>query len=184
MPSGKYPALFESTYRLGYFLIFCQLNVLSPDSTVMMSYRNLFYLVLVGLFLQGCASSGLQSQTQRRPLPSAELNEGGSLDSGLLEPTVGHKGDKLGAEVVNSEISGELQSIEINVPVEPGSVDQVQVLDESGEPLPMSREATIVHNYETNNVGISIQLPKSENTGFRLKLIDDPEEGWYPRPDK
>ena len=150
----------------------------------MMSYRNLLYLVLVGLFLQGCASSGLQSQTKHRPPPGAELNEGGSLDSGLLEPTVGHKGDKLGAEVVNSEISGELQSIEINVPIEPDSVDQVQVLDASGEPLPMSREATIVHNYETNNVGISIQLPKSENTGFRLKLIDDPEEGWYRRTDK
>jgi hypothetical protein len=150
----------------------------------MMSYRNLLYLVLVGLFLQGCASSGLQSQSKRRPLPGAELNEGGSLDSGLLEPTVGHKGDKLGAEVVNSEISGELQLIEINVPIEPDSVDQVQVLDEWGKPLPMSREATIIHNYETNNVGISIQLPKSENTGFRLKLIDDPEEGWYPRPDK
>ena len=150
----------------------------------MMSYRNLLYLVLVGLFLQGCASSGLQSQTKHRPPPGAELNEGGSLDSGLLEPVVGHKGDKLGAEVVNSEIIGELQSIEIKVPIEPDSVDQVQVLDASGEPLPMSREATIVHNYETNNVGISIQLPKSENTGFRLKLIDEPEEGWYRRTDK
>jgi hypothetical protein len=150
----------------------------------MMSYRNLLYLVLVGLFLQGCASSGLQSQTKHRPPPGAELNEGGSLDSGLLEPNVGHKGDKLGAEVVNSEIIGELQSIEIKVPIEPDSVDQVQVLDASGEPLPMSREATIVHNYETNNVGISIQLPKSENTGFRLKLIDEPEEGWYRRTDK
>ena len=150
----------------------------------MMSYRNLLYLVLVGLFLQGCASSGLQSQTKHRPPPGAELNEGGSLDSGLLEPNVGHKGDKLGAEVVNSEIIGELQSIEIKVPIEPDSVDQVQVLDVSGEPLPMSREATIVHNYETNNVGISIQLPKSENTGFRLKLIDEPEEGWYRRTDK
>ena len=150
----------------------------------MMSYRNLLYLVLVGLFLQGCASSGLQSQTKHRPPPGAELNEGGSLDSGLLEPNVGHKGDKLGAEVVNSEIIGELQTIEIKVPIEPDSVDQVQVLDASGEPLPMSREATIVHNYETNNVGISIQLPKSENTGFRLKLIDEPEEGWYRRTDK
>ena len=150
----------------------------------MMSDRNLLYLVVVGLLLQGCASSGLQSQSKHRPLRGAELNEDGSLDSGLLEPTVGHKGDKLGAEVVNSEISGELQSIEINVPVEPDSVDQVQVLDASGEPLPMSREATIIHNYETNNVGISIQLPKSENTGFRLQLIDEPEDGWYRRTDK
>jgi hypothetical protein len=97
----------------------------------------------------------------------------------LLEPNVGPKGDKPGAEIINSEISGELQSIEINVPVDPDSVDQVQVLDASGEPLPMSREDTIIQNYETNNVGISTQLPKSENTGFRLKLIDKPEDGWY-----
>ena len=146
----------------------------------MMSDRNLLFLVLSGLLLQGCASSGLQSQTQHRPPPGSELNEGGSLDSGLLEPNVGHTGDKLGAEVVSSETSGELQSIEITVPVEPDSVDQVRVLDASGKPLPMSREATIVHNYETNNVGISIQLPKSEDTGFRLQLIDDPEDSWYP----
>jgi hypothetical protein len=145
----------------------------------MMSYRNLLYLVLVGLFLQGCASSGMQSETKYPPPARAELNEDGSLDSGLLEPTVGHKGDKLGAEVVSSEISGELQSVEINVPIEPGSVDQVQVLDASVNPLTMSREATIVHNYETDHVGISIQLPKSENTGFRLKLIDKPDDMWY-----
>ena len=150
----------------------------------MMSDRSLLFLVLSGLLLQGCASSGLQSQTQHRPPPGSELNEGGSLDSGLLEPTVGHKGDRLGAEVVNSEISGELQSIEITVPVEPDSVDQVRVLDASGKPLPMSREATIVHNYETNNVGISIQLPKSEDTGFRLQLIEDPEDSWYPVSDR
>jgi len=150
----------------------------------MMPFRNLVYLVLVGLFLQACASSGLQSQTQHRPPPGSDLDEGGSLDSGLLEPTVGHKGDKLGAEVVSSEDLGELQSIEINVPIDPDSVDQVRVLTDSGEPLPMSREATIVHNYETNNVGISIKLPKSENTGFRLQLIEDPEDGWYRRTDK
>jgi hypothetical protein len=149
----------------------------------MMSDRNLLYLVLVGLVLQGCAS-GLQSQTRHRSPPGTLLNEGGSLDSGLLEPSVGSKGDRLGAEVVNSEISGELQSIEINVPIDPGSVDQIQVMTEPGEPLPMSRQATIGHNYETNNVGISIQLPKSQSTGFRLKLIDDPEEGWYRRTDK
>ena len=150
----------------------------------MMSFRNLVYLVLVVLVLQACAGSGLRNQTQHRPPPGSDLHEGGSLDSGLLEPTVGHKGDKLGAEVVNSETSGDLQSIEINVPIDPDSVDEVQVMTESGEPLPMSREATIIHNYETNNVGISIQLPKSENTGFRLKLIDKPEEGWYRWSDK
>jgi hypothetical protein len=33
-------------------------------------------------------------------------------------------------------------------------------------------------------VGISIQVPKSENLRFRLKLIDDPRDEWYPVRDR
>jgi hypothetical protein len=53
-------------------------------------------------------------------------------------------------------------------------------MTQSGELLPMSRQATIVRNYETNNVGISIQVPKSENLRFRIKLIDDPRDDLDP----
>ena len=66
------------------------------------------------------------------------------------------------------------------MPIQPDLVDQVQVLTSQGEPMPLSREARIVHNYETNNVGISVQVPKSENLGFRLKLIDHPDDEWPP----
>jgi hypothetical protein len=138
----------------------------------MMSTRSLLFLVLVALVSQGCARVHTPGNY---PSPPGTSSSGmSSLDTGLLEPNVGFKGDRLGAEVVNAEISGELQSIEINVPIEPDAVDRIQVMTQSGELLPLSRQATIVRNYETNNVGITIQLPKSENLRFRLKLIDDP----------
>jgi hypothetical protein len=139
----------------------------------MMSARSLLFPVLVALVSQGCASVHPRSN---HPLPPDTLSSGiSSLDTGLLEPNIGYRGDRLGAEVVNAEISGDLQSIEINVPIEPDAVDRIQVMTQSGELLPMSRQATIVRNYETNNVGITIQLPKSENLRFRLKLIEDPK---------
>ena len=149
----------------------------------MMFERNLFISVLTGLLLQGCAGSMEPRSTYKPPAGAAPM-EKGSLDTGKLEPTVGYKEDQLGAEVVNTEVLGDMRSVEINVPIQPDLVDQVEVLTESGEPIPLSRDAQSIHNYETNNVGISIQLPKSESTGFRLKLIDKPEDGWYRWDDR
>ena len=145
----------------------------------MMSEQNFFVTVLIGLLLQGCAGS-MEPRSTYKPPAGVAPPENGSLDTGQLEPTVGYKGDQLGAEVVNSEVSGETQVIEINVPIRPDLVDQVQVLTESGEPIPMSRDARIIHNYETNNVGISVQVPKSENLGLRFRLIDHPDNDWPP----
>ena len=145
----------------------------------MKSAQTITLLFLAGLLLQGCASS-MEPRSSYTPPPGAAPTENSSLDTGQLEPTVGHKGDQLGAEVISADDSGELRSLEINVPIQPDLVDQVQVLTSEGEPMPLSREAQIVHDYETNNVGISVQVPKSENMGFRLKLIDHPDDEWPP----
>jgi hypothetical protein len=145
----------------------------------MMSERNLFISVLIGLLLQGCTGS-LQPRSTYIPPPGAAPTEKGSLDTGQLEPTVGYKEDQLGAEVVNTEVLGDMQSIEINVPIQPDLVDQIQVLSESGEPIPLSRDAQIIYNYETNNVGITVQVPKSENLGLRFRLIDHADDDWPP----
>ena len=145
----------------------------------MMSERNLFISVLIGLLLQGCAGS-MQPRSTYIPPPGSAPTEKGSLDTGQLEPTVGYKGDQLGAEVVNTEVLGDMQSIEINVPIQPDLVDQIQVLTESGEPIPLSREAQIINNYETNNVGITVQVPKSESLGLRFRLIDHSDDDWPP----
>jgi hypothetical protein len=145
----------------------------------MMPDRSLFITVLVCLLLQACAS-GLEPQSSYRPPSGVAPMEKKSVDSGQLEATPGHRDDELGAEVIRYEQYDEYQTIELNVPIEPDEVDQVQVMTPSGETIPQSREAQIVHDYETNNVGIKLHLPNTENTGFRLKLIDHAEDEWPP----
>jgi hypothetical protein len=145
----------------------------------MMFERNLFISVLIGLLLQGCAGS-MEPRSTYIPPPGAAPTESGSLDTGKLEPTVGYKEDQLGAEVVNTEVLGDMRSVEINVPIQPDLVDQVQVLTESGELIPLSRDAQIIHNYETNNVGITIRVPTDEKMGIRFRLIDHADDDWPP----
>jgi hypothetical protein len=122
----------------------------------------------------------MQPKSTYRSPPGAAPMESGSLDTGQLEATAGHKGDKIGAVVVNSELDGEEKVVEIRVPIDPDLVDQVQVMTLDGETVNQSREARIIHNYETNNVGIWIRVPSRENVGFRLKLIDQSDDIWPP----
>jgi len=142
---------------------------------------NRYYRVplLVCLLLQGCASQ-MQPKSTYKPPPGAAPTENSSLDTGQLETTVGHRGDQLGAEVISSELDGEEQVIEIRVPIDPDLVDQVYVMTPEGDTVNQSREARIIQNYETNNVGIWIRVPTSEKAGFRLKLIDQPDDAWPP----
>ena len=145
----------------------------------MKSARTILSLLLAGLLLQGCASS-MKPHSNYTPPPGSAPTENSSRETGHLDPTPGYEGDQLGAEVISSDDFGEMRSVEINVPIQPDLVDQVQVLTSEGEPMPLSREAQIIHNYETNNVGISIKVPKSDNLGFRLRLIDHPDKEWPP----
>jgi hypothetical protein len=145
----------------------------------MMRDRSLFLSVLVCLLLQACAS-GLEPRSDYKPPAGAAPTEEKSIDTGELEATPGHRGDELGAEVIHYEEHDEYQSIHLNIPIEPDEVDQVEVMTPSGETIPQSREAQIVHDYETNNVGIKIHVPKTDNMGFRLKLIDHADDEWPP----
>ncbi|MCP4333750.1 MAG: hypothetical protein GY785_13925 [Gammaproteobacteria bacterium] len=139
--------------------------------------RNFVPVVLACLLLQACAS-GLEPQSSYSPPPGAAPVEEKSVDTGQLEATPGHRGDELGTEVIRYEEYDEHQSIELIVPIAPGQVDQVQVVTPSGEMIPQSRQAQIVHDYETNNVGIKIHVPKTDNLEFRLKLIDHTADEW------
>ncbi|MCP4769080.1 MAG: hypothetical protein GY875_22820 [Gammaproteobacteria bacterium] len=141
--------------------------------------RNFLPTVLACLLLQAC-TSGLEPQSDYTPPPGAAPMEEKSVDTGQLEATPGHRGDELGTEIIRYEEYDEYQSIELNVPIEPDQVDRVEVMSPSGETIPQSREAQIVHDYETNNVGIKIHVPKTDNLGFRLKLIDHTADEWPP----
>jgi hypothetical protein len=148
----------------------------------MMPDRSLSLTVLACLLLQACAS-GLEPESSYTPPRGAAPMEEKSVDTGQLEATPGPRGDELGAEVIRYEQYDEYQTIELNVPIDHDlvdEVDQVQVMTPSGEVIPQSRQAQIVHDYETNNVGIKIHVPKSDNLGFRLKLIDHADDEWPP----
>lgn len=106
--------------------------------------------------------------------------ENKSVDTGELKAETGQRDDATGAEVVHTESLGDLQSVEVNVPIEPSEVDNVRILGADGDPVNMSREAEIVHDYETNNVGIKFDIPKTENLRFQLQLIDHPNDDAWP----
>ena len=136
-------------------------------------------VILICLLLQGCASQ-LQPKSDYKPPTGAALMENSQVDTSYLEPTVGNKGDLLGTEVIRSETIGDEQEIELAVPINPDLVDDVYVTSSSGDSVVLTREARIVQNYENNNVGITIRVPKSENLGFRFKLVDYPDNDWPP----
>lgn len=136
-------------------------------------------LIPICLLLAGCASQ-LQPRSDYLPPPNAAAMENGALDTSYLKPVTGHKGDQLGAEVISAETTGDELLIEILVPIDPDLVDQVEVTSSSGDSVILTREARIVQDYESNNVGITIRIPKSENLGFRLRLVDHPDNNWPP----
>ncbi len=131
------------------------------------------------LWLAGCATS-LEPKGGYTPPRGAAPMENKAVETGELKAEPGAKGDKIGAEIVNTESLGDLQSIEIKVPAKAGEVDEVQVIDSSGQQYRLTREAEIIQNYENNDVGIKIEVPNSKNMGFRLRLIDHPDDDWPP----
>ena len=97
------------------------------------------------------------------------------IESGFLEARPGYTGNVLGAEVEKVTIEAQQsQIIEINLPIDPDEVDRIQVLSVSGKPIPQDKTAQIVRDYENDNVGIKLYLPKKKDWVFKLKLIDEP----------
>jgi hypothetical protein len=133
--------------------------------------RSIVFIIFVGAVLQGCTADYQSSRkTGRQSAPPPEIT---IIESGQLEAIPGFRGAVLGAEVIDAEVSGDQQIIQINLPIDPDRVDQVRVVSPSGEKLKQSREAEILRDYENDNVGLKIFLPRQKTLGFRLKLIDD-----------
>lgn len=135
--------------------------------------RQAFLPALACLLLTACAGGLRPQSSDAPPPPVAAPTQAGVVVSDELRFERGHRGNKLGAEVIGTEVYGDQQIVEVRIPLPPDEVDQVQVLSPSGEPLKMSRETEIIRNYEINNVGIRFQTPKTGNLTFRLKLIDN-----------
>ena len=134
--------------------------------------RPLLLLLMFCLILSGC-STGKKSSKDQIPAPPNT-----SLDTDTLSAKSGYKGRILGASIKESKIgpAGELQIIEINVPIDPDQVDNVEVISTTGETIKQRRAAEIIRNYESDNVGVTIFLSKDKNWEFKLRLIDNTQE--------
>jgi len=139
--------------------------------------QNFIRIILVSVWLQGCASSnGSPSHDSLKAAPPPPGIT--TLDTGYLESTPGYTGSVLGTKIIGvSDLSAEeLQIIEVSIPVDPDQVDEVQIISPSGSTLKQQRQAEILRDYENNNVGIKLYLPRQQKWGFKLKLIDKPED--------
>lgn len=153
----------------------------------MIRSRNFFVILLIGFLLQGCAgqrgqqsSYDLEPSSTYSPPPGAAPTEYSTRDTGEMVTTPGHRDDQSGAEVISSETIDDEELVEIRLNIDPGLVDDVEVISADGDPVNLSEEARIVQDYETNNVGVWLRVPTEEKTGFRLKLIDNADDSWPP----
>ncbi|MFT5396803.1 MAG: hypothetical protein ACI85N_002009 [Gammaproteobacteria bacterium] len=64
-----------------------------------------------------------------------------------------------------------MQFIEINASKDPKDVDRVKVISKSSKFITQDKSAEILKDYENNNVGIKLYLPKIKN--WQLKFIDE-----------
>ena len=132
------------------------------------------------VFMLNCISSPVVSADQSMikentmQAPSTSV-----IETGFLEARPGYTGNVLGAEVEKVTIDEAQQSqiIEINLPIDPDEVDRVQVISVSGKPIPQDKTAQIIRDYENDNVGIKLYLPKKKDWVFKLKLVDEPGIG-------
>jgi len=130
-------------------------------------------LLLLPALFYGCAAGN--KTPGETSLQEALPHEIKFLDTDYLEATPGYRGEVLDAEIIDSEIRGESQKIEINIPIDPGQVDQIRVISSSGKKIKQEKAAEVMRDYENNNVGITIFLSKQKNLGFKLRLIDQPD---------
>jgi len=107
------------------------------------------------------------------------IHDKASLETGYLETKPGFTGNVLGAEIKNISIGDkqETQIIDVILPIDPDDfdIDRVKILSKSGKPIYQDKSALIFEDYENDNVGIKLYLPKKKNLMFKLKLIDESE---------
>ena len=85
--------------------------------------------------MAACAS-GSRPGYDYSPPPGSAPTEIRIIDTSDLEGRSGFQGDKIGAEVVGSEVSGDQQSYEILVPLPPDQVDDVEIVSPGGGSMP------------------------------------------------
>lgn len=99
------------------------------------------------------------------------------LETSVLQKVIGFTGDELGAEVIAvTPGEGDTEIVDIVIPVSPNDVDQVIVTRPDGTPFKKKRIMEISRDHENDEVGVVLRLNKKDRLGFRLKLIDLPDD--------
>lgn len=109
---------------------------------------------------------------------SAGATEGDIVETGVLQNIVGYKGDVLGAEVISivTDEANQLEVIELIVPIDPDLADRIDVVSPSGQPIEIEDPLEVSRDTGNNEVGITLKLSKKSRLGFKIKLIDVPDD--------
>lgn len=136
--------------------------------------------LLIGccLMLQGLISVCQAQQTIIQDVNELPPPEAPLLETGLMQWVEGYKGDLLGAEVVSitPAENDAFEVIEISIPIDPEIVDQVTLVGPSGQLLELDAPIEISPDQQNDNVGITLTLSKKKKLGFKIKLIDLPDD--------
>lgn len=130
-------------------------------------------LLLSGTFALCMAQETIKPETNETSLSDVKV-----FETGILKNVAGYQGDVLGAEIVSVTITddGLSELIEISIPLDPELADQVSVVSSSGQRVKLKAPMEISLDHENNKVGIILQLPGKSKMGFKIKLIDQPDE--------
>lgn len=130
-------------------------------------------LMLQGL-ISGCQAQNAIIQDVNKLPPT----EAPTLETDIIQRVDGYKGGVLGAEVVSitPAENDSLEVIELSIPVDPEVVDQVTVVGPQGQLLELDEPIEISPDQEKGSVNIILTLPKKKKLGFKIKLIDLPDD--------
>ena len=146
----------------------------------MVNYKLMIGLILTLALVVGCAFSNSDSQIVPAIPPPAmhslELVPDQIFqETGYLADQQGFIGDQIGAtvdSVVIDELT-QIKTISISVPVDPNTVDKLEVVDRNNRPITHLGEPKIIRDYENNNVGVKLYVSPKRNFEFKLKLSSE-----------
>jgi len=130
------------------------------------------------LFLQGVGTNCMAQVSNVSGNDELSSPDVKTVETGVLQNVIGYRGDVLGAEVVSIFVSEDdlWEIIELSIPIDPDLADRVSVVSPSGKRIELESPPEISRDDENNKVGIILKRPKQARLGFKIRLIDLPDE--------
>jgi len=130
------------------------------------------------LFLQGVATNCMAQSSNVSGNDELSSPDVKTLETGVLQNVIGYRGDVLGAEVISVFASEDdlWEIIELSIPIDPNLADRVSVVSPSGTRIELEQPPEISRDDENNKVGIILKRSKKTRLGFKIRLIDLPDE--------